>query len=65
MGFICFLDALQQEITTGEYPEYIKKMKSLKFMDKLDENCYYKLDRHINAKGNRIVADEILRLMEL
>ena len=60
LGEETFLKALNQEMQSHEYPDYIRRIITLNELDNIDDSCTYKRDEHLNAKGHRIIADNIL-----
>jgi hypothetical protein len=63
LGEAEFLIALEEEIVRSEYPEYIRGISVVDYMSKADKECYYILDDHMNSKGHKIIAQEILHHM--
>ncbi|MFC1632472.1 SGNH/GDSL hydrolase family protein [Candidatus Omnitrophota bacterium] len=58
-----FISRLNEEKKLGNYPQYIKEIKTVDLSDQLNDQCYYLLDEHFNAAGHRIIADLILAVM--
>ena len=56
-----FLLDLDNEARNPDHPAYIRSLSVLDYKSKLDKDCYYPLDGHMNSKGHKIVAQEILR----
>lgn len=59
-----FPAALKKKLATGNYPAYLKNMIVLDFSDKLQKDHFYVLDDHLNAKGHRVIADVLAKIIE-
>jgi len=59
LGDKAFLASLKETISSGDYPGYIKSIEAIDWQDKMTRDCFYDLDDHINAKGHRILAEEV------
>jgi hypothetical protein len=55
-----FPERLQEEIKRGAYPAYIRNMKVVSLVSKLESDCYYLLDDHLRARGHERIAAELL-----
>ncbi len=56
-----FTLSLKDEISRNDYPAYVKNIDTIDWQDKMTKDCFYALDDHINAKGHKILAEEILK----
>ncbi|MBL7132109.1 MAG: hypothetical protein ISS45_12040 [Candidatus Omnitrophica bacterium] len=63
LGDAEFIPRLRQKIHLKDYPNYISNLIAVDLSNKLTEDCYYILDDHINAKGHKIIAREILKII--
>jgi hypothetical protein len=58
-----FVNALEEEITSGDYPEYIMKAVLVKLGNEFSENDYYILDDHLNAQGHQKLANILSKFL--
>jgi hypothetical protein len=61
-----FVNSLQQRISSGQYPPFIKKMIVMDAGKYLHEGTdIFLLNGHYNQRGNRVIADMIIQHMHL
>jgi hypothetical protein len=60
-----FIARLKDEIKYGEYPNYIKKIIAIPVASKFTLDSYFILDDHLTAKGHEIIANEIIKTINL
>lgn len=58
-----FIRTLEEMIANNEYPDFIERIKTVDLSQILRKDHYFILDDHLNAKGHRAVAKEIIRVM--
>ncbi|MBL7872724.1 MAG: hypothetical protein JNM78_13995 [Cyclobacteriaceae bacterium] len=58
-----FVNALEKEITSGTYPEYIERATLVKLEHAFSENDYYILDDHLNSKGHQKLAQILSKFL--
>jgi len=60
-----FIDYLEKYLASANLPKYLKGAKLIDVSKVLTSRHYYTLDDHITAEGHKIIADEILKVMDL
>ena len=59
-----FIGNLKRIIKSGNYPEYINNIRMIDSSKILNKKHYFILDDHINREGHKVVAEEILKIMQ-
>lgn len=60
-----FIARLKDEISHAEYPDYIRKIIAISVASNLTPDTHFLLDYHLTAKGHEIIADEIIKVINL
>jgi hypothetical protein len=58
-----FIPALRDVIDSGDYPEYIRTMRTVDLAAKLGPELFFRIDDHITAEGHRYLADRLWQLI--
>ncbi|MEQ1587502.1 MAG: hypothetical protein ABL895_16575 [Cyclobacteriaceae bacterium] len=58
-----FINALEELVRSGEYPEHIKNAILIRLENEFLDNDYFILDDHLNAQGHQKLANSLLRFL--
>ena len=59
-----FIDALEKLLSSEKYTSVAENIMLVDVSSILDEPHYHALDGHLKFEGNKVIADEILKVMK-